>query len=119
MSCGVGCRGGLDPALLWLWHRPAATAPIRLLAWEPPYAAGVALEKAKKKKKDKIKMVNFINQSQAREKMLKLLLLRDWSIVPPCVDDSFLFCICFVLFSKTSFPTAEPHAGVNMSDFIH
>ena len=29
-----------DPALLWLWHRPAATAPIRPLAWEPPYAAG-------------------------------------------------------------------------------
>ena len=28
-----------DPAL-WLWYRPAATAPIRLLAWEPPYARG-------------------------------------------------------------------------------
>ena len=28
----------------------AATAPIRPLAWEPPYAAGVALEKAKKDK---------------------------------------------------------------------
>ena len=33
-----------DPALLWLWRRPAATAPIRPLAWEPPYAAGVVLE---------------------------------------------------------------------------
>ena len=42
-----------DPTLLWLWHRPAATAPIRALAWEPPYATGVALEKAKKKK-DKV-----------------------------------------------------------------
>ena len=51
MSCGIGCRLGSDPALLWLWHRPAAAAPIRPLAWEPPYAAGVALEKAKKKKK--------------------------------------------------------------------
>ena len=29
----------------------AATARIRSLAWEPPYAAGVALEKAKRKKK--------------------------------------------------------------------
>ena len=48
MSCGVGHRGGLDPTLLWLWHRPAATAPIRPLAWEPPYAAGAALEKAKR-----------------------------------------------------------------------
>ena len=26
-----------------LWCRPAATAPIRLVAWEPPYAMGVAL----------------------------------------------------------------------------
>ena len=39
-SCGVGRRHGSDPALLWLWRRPAATAPIRHLAWEPPYAAG-------------------------------------------------------------------------------
>ena len=26
MSCGVGCRRGLDLALLWLWCRPAAVA---------------------------------------------------------------------------------------------
>ena len=44
MSCGVGCRRSLDPALLWLWRRPAATAPIRPLVWEPPYAVGVALK---------------------------------------------------------------------------
>ena len=37
--------------LLWLWHRPAATALIRPIAWKPPYAEGVALENAKKKKK--------------------------------------------------------------------
>ena len=35
MSCGVGRRGSSDPALLWLWWRPAATAPIRPLVWEP------------------------------------------------------------------------------------
>ena len=29
-----------DPALLRLWHRPVATALIRPLAWEPPYAPG-------------------------------------------------------------------------------
>ena len=34
--------------LLWLWCRPAATAPIRPLAWEPPCAAGAALEEAKR-----------------------------------------------------------------------
>ena len=39
-----------DPALLWLWCRPAATALIGPLAWEPPYATGAALEKDKKKK---------------------------------------------------------------------
>ena len=49
MSCGVGLRHGLDHALLWLWCRPAATAPIRPLAWEPPYAAGAALEDKKAK----------------------------------------------------------------------
>ena len=42
-----------DPALLWLWRRSVATAPIRPLAWEPPYSAGVALEKAKRQKKKK------------------------------------------------------------------
>jgi len=51
MSCGVGCRCSLDPTLLWLWRRPVATAPIRPLAWEPPYAAGVAQEMAKRQKK--------------------------------------------------------------------
>ena len=49
MSCGVGHRRGLDPALLWLWCRMAATAPIQPLAWEPPYAMGVALKSKKKK----------------------------------------------------------------------
>jgi len=44
MSCGVGCRCGSDPALLWLWHRPAAVALIRSLAWELPYATGTALK---------------------------------------------------------------------------
>ena len=28
VSCGVGHRLGLDPALLWLWQRLAAKAPI-------------------------------------------------------------------------------------------
>jgi len=53
VSCGVGCRRGLDPALLWLWRRPVATAPIRPLAWEPPYATGAAQEIAKRQKKKK------------------------------------------------------------------
>ena len=50
MSCGVGRRHGSDLALLWLWRSPAAAAPIRPLAWEPPYAVGKPLKKQKKKK---------------------------------------------------------------------
>ena len=48
VSCGVGRRRGSDLVLLWLWHRPVTTASIRPLAWEPPYAAEAALEKAKR-----------------------------------------------------------------------
>ena len=57
----MGHRYGSDPALLWLWLRPVATAPIGPLAWEPSYAAGAALEKAKrpKKKKKKKKARNY------------------------------------------------------------
>ena len=51
MSCGAGHRCGSDLALLWLWHRPAATALIRPLAWEPPYAMGVDLKRQNKKQK--------------------------------------------------------------------
>ena len=50
MSYDVGLRCGLDIGLLWLWRRPVATAPIRPLAWEPPYAAGAAQEMAKRPK---------------------------------------------------------------------
>ena len=48
MSCSVGNKHGLDLALLC--HRPVATALIRPLALEPPYAIGVALKTKKKKK---------------------------------------------------------------------
>ena len=50
MSCGVGRRPCSDPTLLWLWHRLATAAPIRPLAWEPPYAVGAAQEIAKRQK---------------------------------------------------------------------
>ena len=48
---------GLIPGLLCglriqhcheLWWRPAAVAPIRPLAWEPPYIMGAAVKKKKK-----------------------------------------------------------------------
>ena len=49
MSCDVGHRRGSDLALLWLARRLMATAPIRPLTWEPPYAADVALKRQKRK----------------------------------------------------------------------
>ena len=52
LSCGVGHRHGSYPTLLWLWCRLVAIAPIRPLAWELPYASGVAQNRQKKKKKE-------------------------------------------------------------------
>jgi len=47
------CRRGSDPKLLWLWSRLVAIAPIRPLAWEPPYAEGTAQEMAKRQQQQK------------------------------------------------------------------
>ena len=44
---------------LWLWRRPGVTAPIRPLAWEPPYALGVALKRQKKKNHNSLKLVSL------------------------------------------------------------
>ena len=63
MSCGVGCRPASDPVLLWLWCRPAATAPIQPLAWEPPYAAGAAQEMEKIKNKKKLLLMLYLQVS--------------------------------------------------------
>ena len=52
MSCGGGHRLDLDPALRWLWCRPAATALIGHLAWEPIWHR-CSTKKTKKKKKKK------------------------------------------------------------------
>ena len=74
MSCGVGHRCGSDLALLWLWHRPAAVAPIWPLAWELSYATGVPLKKKKNvlwkgiawvgEKRAQICSQNRVNQGQ-------------------------------------------------------
>ena len=48
VSCGVGCRRGSDVALLRLWQRLAAVAPIQPLAWELSDAVGVALKRLNK-----------------------------------------------------------------------
>ena len=63
VNCGVGHRRGSDPALPCLWCRPAAAALIRPLTWEPPYVAGVALKRQKKKKEFQTTMYK-INHTQ-------------------------------------------------------
>ena len=60
MSCSVDCRHGLDLALLWLWCRTPAAAPIRPLAWELPHASGAALKSKRKKEKEKEKEKSLI-----------------------------------------------------------
>ena len=64
MSCSVGHRCCSDPALLWLWWRPAAAAPIPPLAWDPPCAVGTAIKKTKEKKSNTFLLSikgNFLN----------------------------------------------------------
>ena len=58
--CGVHHRCSSDLVLLGLWHRLAAIALIRLLAWEPPYGMGVALKRQKTKKKER-KKANMVH----------------------------------------------------------
>ena len=52
MSCGVGCRRGSDPEVLWLWRRPGGygsdSTPSLGTSNMP---REVALEKAKRPKK--------------------------------------------------------------------
>ena len=58
--------------LLWLWYRLAATALTQPLAWELPYAAGVALKVKKKKTTTKIQK-NKKNPKGFHIKMLEHL----------------------------------------------
>ena len=48
MSCGIGPRCSSDSLL----HRPVAAAPIQPLAWELPYAVGVALKNKNRTKQN-------------------------------------------------------------------
>ena len=81
VSCGVGHRCGLDLALLWLRSGIAGIgliAPIRPLAWEPPYATGVALEGKKTKKKKKKKKNNSWLEANIPVKTLLVGSMSEW-----------------------------------------
>ena len=64
VSCGVGRRHGLDLALLWLWRRLAAVAPIRPLAREPPHAVGAALKRQKDQDQSEKKELYQLNKAE-------------------------------------------------------
>ena len=49
VNCGIVRRCCSDLVMLWLWCMLAAVALIKPLAWEPPYAKGVALKKKRQK----------------------------------------------------------------------
>ena len=83
MSCGVSCRRGLDPALLWLWHRLVATAPMRPLARESPYVEGAALEKAKRQTNKK-RLIPTAKQSPQKTRYRKT------SFIPKCIPKTHL-----------------------------
>ena len=57
----------------------AAVAPIRPLAWEPPYAAGAALKKTKKRKKERKKERKEIMPFAATRMDLEIILLSELS----------------------------------------
>ena len=72
MNCGVGRRHGLNLVSLWLWCRPAATALIRPLAWERPYAASMALKSPPPKKK-KTRRWMYLRREASRSCKQRLL----------------------------------------------
>ena len=88
MNWGVGHRHGSHPMLLWLWHRPAAAAPIQPLAWQLPYAIGVALKRS--------------SPTQKKKKISKALagLSRSWL---PLSSFSIILCLL------SSTPHTHPH----------
>ena len=101
MSCGVGCRRSSDPELLWLWRRLVATAPIGPLAWEPPYAAGVAQEMGKRQKKKKKDPV-YLNWKSTACSTGALFNNNSDLVLSPCnVSSSVLNNLCFMYFEMS------------------
>ena len=80
-----------------LWCRLAATALIRPLAWDLPYAVGVALKSQKKKKekrKEKKKKTQMVNKPQRNLKGNNVSIIYNLNILVPK--------LCFLLFKAAS-----------------
>ena len=93
MSCGVGHRHSLDPALLWLWPRLPAAALIRPLAWELPYATGLALKRPKKKKKE--------------NPFIKINLLKSWWDETRKLSKDIFNSVRVIQVHKSNWPTSS------------
>ena len=84
MSCGAGRRCSLDVALLRLWRRPAAAAPIGPLTWELPYATGATIKKQKQTNNKKnphnlrTRHKRWLSINQEADSHLTLNLLVSW-----------------------------------------
>ena len=74
MGCGVGRIRSLDPVLLWLRCRPAATDLIQPLAQELPHTMGVALKikRTTTTKTSRIKLHEYVCELYKRNECLHL-----------------------------------------------
>ena len=79
MSCGVGFRGGSDPAWPWLWCRGAAAAPIQTLAWKLPYAVGDDTKRQNNKQSNPA-IRHFVHRDKPLSRHLSYLVLKNVSL---------------------------------------
>ena len=100
MSCGVGCRCGSDPTLLWLWCRLVAAAPIRPPNLGTSICCGCGPKKAKKKKKKKKKKKSPERETQPFPSVV--IILFSFSAA------SFCYLGCFLSSAQMIGPITPP-----------
>ena len=107
MGCGVSRSCASDLALLCLWRKPAATAPIQPLAWELPYAGGAALKSKKqtnKQKKPKNTTIEFFQTLRSRAQLGSLNQVS-------LLSTGLLLCTVFPHFPSSSFCSYLYHSA--------
>ena len=109
-------RCGSDVALLWLWCSLAAIDPIRLLAWESPYASGVALKSKKKERKRKKENISKLLPCQEENiaSTLEASLLSVLSVA--CLPKAGTLMNFLVNSSLTFFIVLSLHVSLNTID---
>ena len=99
--------------LLWLWHGLVTTAPIRLLAWEPPYAVGAALERNQKNKNKKTKKQTKLSLcTMDYIKALVVILMAARIVRSRMRVFVFVFCFLFFFFLFRATHMEVPRLGV-------